>query len=123
MGIDVTVDLSGFELLLGDTNRDKAVDALAQQIFEDSQENVPVLTGQLYRSGRVSTGAEDVAGVSHRTLRWGAEYANPVYNMDSVVSPNISGGEAAPAWFEKAKSEHLTDWIGTAFDELFQAVS
>ena len=102
--IEVETDLRVLDELRT-TGMERACAALTETVAHDSNELVPVDTGTLHDTQRFdSDGTEG-------EVEWVQPYSRYVYNGDRTVSPSKSGGASCPHWFERAKSEHLRDWV------------
>jgi hypothetical protein len=112
MGLEITVDISGMEAMLSEENLLQAQMTMQQQIFDDTQQYVPVDTGALR-----DTAENDLVGGE---ITYNQKYANFVYNKDHVRT--VKNPQASPAWFEKASGEHAGQWVDTAFDQIFHEV-
>lgn len=91
--IQIDLDLSGLDAVLGQANCDRAQEAMTEALLNYCEPYVPERTGALKRSGHVS-GKDEVT--------WSEEYANIVYNRDSTQT-------GRPHWAEYAASQHADD--------------
>jgi hypothetical protein len=88
----------------------KAVAILTNQVLKDSNYYIPFDTGNLKKSGILST------KLNEGVIKWQTPYAHAQYyglpNKSKARNPN-----ACQKWFEVAKSKNLTTWEKIANDE------
>lgn len=101
----IHLDVSNVDQLLSSTNKQKAKLALASQMASDMEAYVPLRKGALRAN----------VTITPDRLSYGAVYARAqYYGTNGIVSFHHYTTEGTgPKWDEKAKSDHMDDWIDT----------
>ena len=102
VGLDVDVDLSEIEALLGDEATERAQTVWAQKVLDDMNKHCPYENGYLHDSAEPSSRPET------GDLVWNMVYAKHVHELDSVktdINP-----DALPHWTAAAKDLYMEDW-------------
>lgn len=111
MGVKVKTDFSGaFKKVERKTKRTQLI--LDQQIVKDSNFYAPLNEGLLVGSSLIAS------EMGKGKLVWDTPYSrrlywNPEYNFSTDKNPNAGG-----KWFERAKAEHLNEWLQIAQSEV-----
>lgn len=104
MGVKVKTDFSGvLKKVKSKSERTQAV--LDEQVLKDSNFYAPEDESTLIGSSIIAS------EIGKGKLVWDTPYArrlywNPDYNFSTDTNENAGG-----KWFERAKSEHLEDWL------------
>jgi len=111
MGVSVKSNFTGvFKKIERKTKRTQFI--LDQQIVKDSNYYAPFADGLLIGSALIAS------EFGKGKLVWDTPYSrrmywNPQYNFSTDKNPNAGG-----KWFERAKAEHLSEWIQIARSEV-----
>lgn len=110
MGAKIKIDFTGVQKKVK-SKKEKIRYAIAEQVRKDSNYYAPEDNGDLIESSTKASKLED--GI----IIWDTPYArrmywNPQYDFSKDKNPNAQG-----KWFEKAKSEHLDEWIDIGKEE------
>lgn len=112
IGLDVDVDLSEIEAMLGDEATEKAQTVWAQKVLADMNKHCPEDTGVLKASAPIASRPET------GDLAWNTPYAKHVHELDSVrtdINP-----DALPHWTAAAKDLYMEDWTRYAGELLVE---
>jgi|GEM_PF-4177589 len=112
VGLDVDVDLSEIEALLGDEATERAQTVWAQKVLDDMNKHCPEDTGALKASAPIASRPET------GDLVWNTPYAKRVHELDSVGT-SISS-DALPHWTAAAKDLYMEDWAKYAGELLVE---
>ena len=101
----IHLDVSNVDQLLSNTNKQKAKLALASQMAADMEAYVPLRKGGLRAN----------VTITPNRLSYGAVYARAqYYGTNGIVSFHHYTTEGTgPKWDEKAKNDHIDNWIDT----------
>ncbi|WP_035052811.1 minor capsid protein [Carnobacterium pleistocenium] len=111
MGVSVKSNFTGaFKKIERKTKRTQFI--LDQQIVKDSNYYAPFADGLLIGSALIAS------DFGKGKLVWDTPYSrrmywNPQYNFSTDKNPNAGG-----KWFERAKAEHLSEWLQIAQSEV-----
>lgn len=111
MGVKVKTNFAGaFKKVERKTKRTQLI--LDQQIVKDSNFYAPLADGLLIGSSLIAS------EMGKGKLVWDTPYSrklywNPEYNFSTDKNPNAGGN-----WFERAKAEHLSEWLQIAQSEV-----
>ena len=99
----IHLDVGNVDQLLSHANKQKAKLALSNQMSEDMEKYVPLKKGALRAN----------LTITPDRLSYGAVYARAqYYGTNGIVSFHHYTTEGTgPKWDEKAKSDHMDDWI------------
>lgn len=99
----IHLDVSKVDQLLSNANKQKAKLALANQMSDDMDAYVPLREGKLRAH----------LTITPDRLSYGAVYARAqYYGTNGIVSfHEYTTDETGPKWDEKAKGDHMDDWI------------
>lgn len=99
----IHLDVSNVDQLLSSTNKQKAKLALANQMSDDMDAYVPLREGGLRADLTITPDR-----LSYGTVYARAQY----YGKNGIASFHHYTTEGTgPKWDEKAKSDHMDDWI------------
>lgn len=111
MGVRVKTDFSNaYKKVKSKKERTQA--ALDEQVLKDSNYYAPFDEGLLIGSALIAS------QIGQGKLIWDTPYSrklywNPQFNFSTDKNPN-----AGAMWFERAKSEHLAEWLQIADSEV-----
>lgn len=102
MATNVSIDIKGINEKIKKA-KELAKDVVMIRVLEDSNQYIPLNTGDLLRSGRRE----------NDTVKWTIDYAHEQYYADYDPRRGINPN-ASRRWFEVARAKYLDTWVKAA---------